>query len=65
MRGVLAVDYRADRLMRDTSWIKVLKPDEAQVALDALDANKAPITTREAVQLLKLKRALEAKAEGR
>jgi hypothetical protein len=28
-------------------------------ALDALNANKAPITAREAVEFLKLKRALE------
>jgi len=42
-----------------------LTPDEAQAALESLNANKAPTTAREAVELLKLKRALEAKVEGR
>jgi hypothetical protein len=50
---------------RDTDWINDLAPDEAQAALESLKANKAPITAREAAELLKLKRALEAKAEGR
>jgi hypothetical protein len=49
----------------DTDWTKDLNADEAQAALDALNENKAPITAREAVALLKLKRALEAKAERR
>ena len=46
-------------------WTKDLTPDEAQAALDALHTNKAPITAREAVELLKLKKALQAKVEGR
>jgi hypothetical protein len=49
----------------DTDWTKDLKPDEAQAALDALNANKAPVTAREATELIKLRRALEAKVEGR
>jgi hypothetical protein len=49
----------------DTDWTKNLTLDEAQAALDAVNANKAPITAREAAELLKLKRALEAKAEAR
>ena len=44
-------------------WTESLTCDEAQAALDALNANKGAITAREAVELLKLKRALEAKAE--
>jgi hypothetical protein len=58
------IDYqrhRADRLM-DTDWTKDLKPDEAQAALDALNASKAPITARKGVDLLKLKRALELRS---
>jgi hypothetical protein len=50
---------------RDTSWTEDLSPDEARAALDALNANKGAIKAREAVELLKLKRALEAKAERR
>jgi hypothetical protein len=46
-------------------WTKDLSPDEAQAALEALNANKAPITAMEAVELLMLKRALEANAERR
>jgi hypothetical protein len=49
----------------DTDWTNDLTPDEAQAALDVLNANKAPITAREAVELLKLKKALQAKLEGR
>jgi hypothetical protein len=45
----------------DINWTENLSPDEAQAALESLNANKAP-TAREAVELLKLKRALE---EGR
>jgi len=40
-----------------------LTPDEAQAALDALTANKAPVTPKKAVELLKLRRALEAKVD--
>ena len=46
-------------------WTRGLKPDEARAALDAINASKAPITAREAVELLKLKKALQAKVEGR
>ena len=45
----------------DNSWTEDLSADEAQAALESLNANKAPITAREAVELLKLKRALEVK----
>ena len=41
----------------DTDWTRDLKPDEAQAALDALNAHKAPVTAREATELLRLKRA--------
>jgi hypothetical protein len=44
----------------DIDWTENLTPDEAQAALNA---NKAPITAREAVEILKLRRALQAKAE--
>jgi hypothetical protein len=50
--------------MRDTGWIEDLSPDEAQAALDALNANKAPVTAREVTELLKLRRALQAKLAG-
>jgi hypothetical protein len=50
-------------MRRDTDWINGLKPDEAQAALDSLDANKRPFTVREAVELQKLRRALQAKAQ--
>jgi|RhiMethySRZTD1v2_1073278.scaffolds.fasta_scaffold93081_2 hypothetical protein len=49
----------------DNSWVDDLAPDEAQAALDALKANKAPLTVREVVELRKLRLALQAKAEGR
>ena len=45
----------------DIDWTENLSPDEAGTALHALKANKAPITAKEGVELLKLKRALEAK----
>ena len=45
-------------------WTENLTPDEAQAALEALNANKAPVTAREAVEILKLHRALQAKAES-
>jgi hypothetical protein len=35
-------------------WTKDLSPDEAQAALEALNANKAPITAMEAAELLML-----------
>jgi hypothetical protein len=48
----------------DTDWTRDLKPDEARAALDALKANKAPVTAREATELLRLRRALQAKVES-
>ena len=45
-------------------WTRDLTPDEAQAALDALNANKAPITAKEAVEILTLRRALQAKVES-
>jgi hypothetical protein len=48
----------------DTDWTKNLTPDEARATLDALKANKAPVTAREATELIKLRRALEAKVES-
>ena len=47
----------------DPDWTKTLRPDEAQAAIEALAANKTPITAREAVELQRLKRALLAMAE--
>jgi hypothetical protein len=49
----------------DNDWTKNLTLDEAQAALDALNAHQAPVTTREAVELLNLRRALQAKVESR
>jgi hypothetical protein len=49
----------------DIDWTKDLTPNEAQAALDALKANKAPITVREAVELRKLRLALKAKLDKR
>ena len=49
----------------DLRWIINLTPDEAQAALDALDARKGPYTVREVLELRKLRLALQAKAEGR
>jgi hypothetical protein len=46
----------------DTDWTKNLTLDEAQAALDALNAHQAPVTAREATELLRLRRALQAKA---
>jgi|GEM_PF-450818 hypothetical protein len=45
----------------DTDWTEDLAPDEAQAALDTLNASNAPTTPTESVELLKLKRALELK----
>ena len=47
------------------SWIEDLAPNEAQAALDALVEHKGPYTVNEAVELQKLKKALQAKVEGR
>jgi hypothetical protein len=49
----------------DTDWTKDLNAEEAQAALDVLKANKAPLTFREAVELRKLKLALQAKIDAR
>jgi hypothetical protein len=49
----------------DADWTKNLKPNEAQAALDALAAHKGPLTVREAVELRKLKMALQAKMATR
>ena len=62
---LIKVDRRLLFRLPDTDWTKDLTPDEAQAALDALNANKASISAREAAELLKLKRVLEAKAAGR
>jgi hypothetical protein len=43
----------------DNNRVDNLAPDQAQAALDALNANKAAITAKEAVEFLKRKRALE------
>jgi hypothetical protein len=61
---ILTQHHRADSLM-DTDCTKDLSHDEARAALDALIAKGAPVTARETVEILKLKRALEAKAEER
>jgi hypothetical protein len=49
----------------DTNWTKDLTPDEAQAALESLNSNKVPVTAREATELIKLRRALEAKVNHR
>jgi hypothetical protein len=49
----------------DIDWTKNLTPDGAQAALDALNASKAPVTAREAAELLNLRRELQAKVESR
>ena len=54
----------ADRLMAQ-DWTENLTPDEAQAALDVLAAHKGPLTVREAVEVRKLKLALQAKAKER
>jgi len=48
----------------DTDWTKALKPDEARDAPDVLNANKAPVTAREATEIIGLRRALQANAES-
>jgi hypothetical protein len=48
----------------DIDWTKNLTPDEAQAALDALKVNKAPITAREATEILRLSRALQANMDA-
>jgi hypothetical protein len=49
----------------ETDWTKDLKPDDVRAAIDVLNAHKAPLTVREAVEVRKLKLVLQAKAEGR
>jgi hypothetical protein len=46
-------------------WTENLTPDEAQSALDVLAAHKGRLTVREAVEVRKLKLALQAKAKER
>jgi hypothetical protein len=48
---------------RDISWTEDLSPDEARAALDALNASKASVTAREATDLIRLQRALQAKMD--
>jgi hypothetical protein len=43
---------------------KNLTPNEAQAALDALKTHKAPVTPREATELLRLRRTLQAKVDA-
>jgi hypothetical protein len=50
---------------RDINWTEDLTPDEAQAALEALNANQTPVTAREATEIVRLRRVLEAKAERR
>jgi hypothetical protein len=45
-------------------WTENLTPDEAQAALDVLKAHQVPVTAREATELLKLRRVLQAKVES-
>ena len=47
----------------DTDWTRDLTPMRHKQPLMPSMRNKASITAREAVELLKLKRALEAKAK--
>jgi hypothetical protein len=49
----------------DPNWIERLSPDEAQAALDSLDAHKGPYSVREATELLRMQKKLQAKVEGR
>jgi hypothetical protein len=50
----------------DYRWIEDLDPDQAQAALDGLAEHfKDGMTAREAVELHKMQRALQAKIEGR
>jgi hypothetical protein len=45
------------------NWIESLSPYEAQAALDSLEAHKGPYSLREAVELQKMRRALQVKAQ--
>jgi hypothetical protein len=47
----------------DTNWTENLTPDEAQAALDALKALQAPVTAKEAVEILEVRRVLQAKVD--
>jgi|307.fasta_scaffold200508_2 hypothetical protein len=50
----------------DMSWIEDLLPYEAQAALDSLAADKTPLTIEEALEVRKLRLALQAKVnDGR
>jgi hypothetical protein len=57
--------HRVDGLMRDPKWIRDLEPDEAQAAIDSLDARMGPFTVKEVLELRKLRLALQAKVKGR
>jgi hypothetical protein len=46
----------------DRDWTKNLTPAEARAALEALNASDAPLTAREATELIRLRRKLQAKA---
>ena len=48
----------------DIDWTKNLTLDEAQAALDALDAHNTSVTARQAVELLRLRRALQKVARA-
>ena len=48
----------------DIDWTENLTPDEAQTALDALTTHKGPLTVREAVELQKMKKKLQAKVDA-
>lgn len=61
--NILIVDYQVDGLM-DIDWTKNLTLDEAQAALDALDAHNTSVTARQAVELLRLRRALQKVARA-
>jgi hypothetical protein len=47
----------------DTNWTENLTPDEAQAALDALKALQATVTAKEAVEILEVRRVLQAKVD--
>jgi len=47
----------------DTNWTENLTPDEAQAALDALKAHQAPVTAKEAVEILEVRQVLQAKVD--
>jgi len=44
-------------------WTENLTPDEARAALDALKAHQAPVTAKEAVEILEVRQVLQAKVD--